>query len=365
MPEVKPGLYGLTDSNTNRTGENLWGKNQFNSTFPLALCLKMRDDGVKPVYVHLQTDLKFVSTADDLTMEEVVGPADADMFYGFECPFNPYTQFVNETLKEIDLVIFQGASRRPVRPLEVKLTVIPDQITAKQPKSKWGPEMVIRPVSSAYAMLNIGKRLSEDDPLRMQVQQELEKGYREVRRWDSIGDIAGAATHLTRALSETVRLCCPLQNPYLVQPIWHTKNKTFELASKCFDVFIWSDLSIISIPLERLQADARSSKKPVSRHLREVARHVKALYELCTGSKIVYDDCYGGMSLDAQTDKSFSVSGRVTRQYITHARLTEPHYPVRILPSLILHGGQNELKPERRFDAAVVAAKHVFQEHDG
>ena len=33
--EKKPGLYGISASN--RTNMDLWGKNQFNSSFPIAL----------------------------------------------------------------------------------------------------------------------------------------------------------------------------------------------------------------------------------------------------------------------------------------------------------------------------------------
>ncbi len=44
-------LYGITPSNSNRHGADLWGKNQFNSTFPLALCLYMRDSNIPPVAV--------------------------------------------------------------------------------------------------------------------------------------------------------------------------------------------------------------------------------------------------------------------------------------------------------------------------
>ena len=34
-----PTLYGISEKNSSRFGKSLWGKNQFNSTFPLALSL--------------------------------------------------------------------------------------------------------------------------------------------------------------------------------------------------------------------------------------------------------------------------------------------------------------------------------------
>ena len=46
-----PSLYGLNENNSSRVGADLWGKNQFNSTFPLSLCLYMRDNDIAPVTV--------------------------------------------------------------------------------------------------------------------------------------------------------------------------------------------------------------------------------------------------------------------------------------------------------------------------
>ena len=54
--EKKPGLYGISASN--RTNMDLWGKNQFNSSFPIALACYMRDHGFKAVYLMLDKKLK-------------------------------------------------------------------------------------------------------------------------------------------------------------------------------------------------------------------------------------------------------------------------------------------------------------------
>ena len=67
-------LFGLTDENSSRKGTDLWGKNQFNSTFPVALCLKMLDDGVKPVYVTIRKqrgEIKFYAEDTRLAMSRV------------------------------------------------------------------------------------------------------------------------------------------------------------------------------------------------------------------------------------------------------------------------------------------------------
>lgn len=100
MSKPAPALYGLTDSNTNRRGEQLWGKNRFNSAFPLALCLKMRDDCVRPVYVTLDSGNRFLCSDDDLVMGSVIGSEGDSPFYEFEASFPPYESYVKGSIKK-------------------------------------------------------------------------------------------------------------------------------------------------------------------------------------------------------------------------------------------------------------------------
>ena len=353
MADNGPKLYGLTAENTNRTGKDLWGKNQFNSTFPVSLCLRMRNDGVNPVYVHLDQKLEIRNSVEALSMDRVLGGDEDDMYYRFESAFAPYSEFVGDSLEKIDLVVLK--SGRPFRPLEVKLTVVPDSSTADDGEARWGPEMVVRPVSSAYAMMGIARRLreSENRPILKQVESTLRPAYSNVSGWNNVAEIGNKRDKLTDALSDSIKIARQVQEPYLLQPIWKTEGQSLKFCRQCFDVFVWSDAAIMNIPLERHRNAGRSGK--VSRHLREVARHVKAFYEACALGHFNYHDTYGGMSLGSQTDKSFSISGKVTRTYLNHVRLRKPHYSTDILHEIILNGGEKMLKPERRFDAAVVA----------
>jgi hypothetical protein len=55
---MKPALYGIAHSNRDFTDPYYWGKNQFNSAFPVALACFMRDAGIKPVYLRINKDRK-------------------------------------------------------------------------------------------------------------------------------------------------------------------------------------------------------------------------------------------------------------------------------------------------------------------
>ena len=50
-------LYGVSLSNRNFRDPFYWGKNQFNSSFPIALCCYMRDTGRKALGIKMKSDL--------------------------------------------------------------------------------------------------------------------------------------------------------------------------------------------------------------------------------------------------------------------------------------------------------------------
>ena len=346
-----PALYGLTKANSSRHGTALWGKNQFNSTFPVALCLFMRDMGVKPLAVTVGSDGRIDAHDGPWNMAEIVGAEEEQPFYHFEKAFEPYAALSRNVVDHIDLVVtLRGKDRIP---LEMKMTVVPDSGTAGRERHQWGPEMVLRPVSSAHAMMGVASSLLENKhtAIRQDVVALLRPAYNGISDWNNVSEIASNAKRLRVALADVVRTVRHIQAPFLVQPIWKTEGQSPILSKRCFDVFVWSDVAVLQIPVD-MSVNPRSS---VSRHLREVARHVRALYDVLTVGDYDYQAIYGGMPLGNQTDKSFALAGRVTRAYIGHYRLLQPEVTRDMLEKIVLNGGEYELRPERRFDAAVVA----------
>ena len=187
MPLIpEPGLYGL--KNTNRKGKDLWGKNQFNSTFPVSLACWMRDNSINPVYIRTSSiDGKLTTKADPetLTWNEVFNtdkPND-ELTFNFESVFKPYLPYVHDDidpLDHIDLVVKLGETF--LRPLEVKLTVLPDDNSSKlKDESLWGSELVVRPASTSYAALGMFHSIPKD---RLKEARNL---IEPVARWSEIG----------------------------------------------------------------------------------------------------------------------------------------------------------------------------------
>ena len=342
-----PALYGIL--NSNRSGDDLWGKNQFNSTFPISLCCYMRDQGISPIYIAVDEKGSTSARNNALTFDDVFGTVDAgdSIHFAFESVFEPLRHFLYDDLPSIDVVIKDRLDSFR-KALEIKLTVVPDSSTVGKPEEEWCSELVVRPVSSAYAALQLCRAMS--DQQREVIRGLIEPTASQIQNWDNVAEILAYNKRILDALGRAIPICVELQSPYLIQPIWKTEGKTGVLARQCFDVFVWSDLSVFKLPIDLA---AREGRKDATRHVREAARHLRCFYEVLTRGKMTYEHIYGGMSLGKQTDKSFSISGVTTIQYMRHPHLRHPRFDATVLRHLILHGGENKLSPERRFDATV------------
>ena len=346
-----PGLYGITEANSNRYGDDLWGKNQFNSTFPLSLCLYMRDKGINPVAVIL-SDGSICARDNHWSMNEVVGGQHDGCRYDFESAFSHYSDYSRNQADNIDLVVSKGGIH--AIPLEIKLTVVPDSTTVGKNELEWAPEIVLRPVSSAYAMMGVAHSLMKPDneEMRGKAIDALRPAYNSVSSWGNNSEITQNSDSLCSALQKVLHISEEVQSPFLVQPIWRTKGQSLELCEQCFDVFVWSDVSVMSVPVLEHE---RASRNKTVRMAREIARHVRSLYDILQTDDHDYTEIYKGMSLGTQTDKSFSLPGNKSINYLKHERLATPVLHQSCLQEIVLNGGENELKPERRFDAAVQA----------
>lgn len=344
-------LYGIEDSN--RLGDDLWGKNQFNSSFPVALCCYMRDNGINPVFISVGQEFESVVSDDRITIADVFGTArpGSGVRFEFETESEALSQHVTGPLGVTDLVTVEPPNRQ-LRALEIKLTVVPDTTTSDLDESAWAPELVIRPITSAYATLGIWDSLINGG-MGETVRRIVEPVASNVQSWDNRAEMSGTIDELTEALELAVRQFHRFQQPFLIQPIWKTEGQSPQLATQCFDVFVWSDLALWKLFVD---GSSRGSTDRLTRVQRECVRTVKCLYDLSTRNRVSYEEIYRGIALGNQTDKACSYSGKVAHTYMQHPRLAEPTVPKSALSSIILGGGEAKLSPERRFDASVYFA---------
>jgi hypothetical protein len=330
---------------SNRSKDEFWGKNQFNSSFPVALACYMRDTGVKPVYITLSSDFEIVNS--EVPFDEIFRSKlpNKDLNFCFETKFDPYQTYSREDIGGIDLVI-KDTNDNFITPLEIKLTVIPDHATANDDENDWGCELVIRPATTKYAALGIIQSVQNNLD---NVREIFEPVCQNIQHWSNKHEISNRIPDLVGALNTFEKTFIDRQKPFLMQPIWKTKGQSSILADNAFDIFVWSDFA-----LSRLFIDsAEPNPGNVSRFTRSTARLSRIFYEVSVQKRTNLYDIYTEMAFEHQTDKEFAVNGGITRRFMTSPRRVTPIMPKNCLKNIILGGGEKLLNPERRFDQTI------------
>jgi len=341
--EKKPGLYGISASN--RTNMDLWGKNQFNSSFPIALACYMRDHGIKAVYLMLNKKLEV--TPVELSFDEIFNSKlpNNQLYFAFESKFEPYQKYASDDIGGIDLVV-KSTKGHFLRPLEIKLTVLPDSGTSVKPESLWGSEIVIRPATTKYCALGIADSCFKkmDD-----IRDRFEPIGNDMQNWGNRVEISSKMEPMLKCINDFEKAYLSHQKPVLLQPVWKTQGQSPMLAEQAFDIFVWSDFALSRLFLDSAWESRKSTT--INRQMRSAARFFRFMYQMSTSHKVALSKIYHEMDFGRQTDKEFAVSGNITNRYMSASpRLLTPCLPSSVVREIILNGGEEELKPERRFD---------------
>ena len=346
LPPI-PSLYGITHSN--RNGDALWGKNQFNSTFPAALACYMRDADIPAVYLSLNEQSRVV--VSDISINDLFNSdkPNSQLRFDFEIRYEPYRQYALDDIGSIDLVIrHEGDDDATAwrRPLEVKLTVVPDNTTCLMPETEWSPELVVRPASTKYCGVGIYNACRAR---RHEIRDIFQEVCGNFQLWDSSHEVRAKRTQLLQALNQFQTNFRVFQQPFLIQPIWKTEGKSSWLSKQALDLFVWSDFALCRTFIDK----SLEGPEEVNRYMRASARLARVLYLLSTQESANLGGVYTEMAYGFQTDKEFSLTGRSTRPYLNTQRRLTPALPREAVAKIILNGGEQKLSPERRFDATI------------
>lgn len=357
MAETKPGLYGIQHSNRDFTNKETWGKNQFNSSFPAALTSFLSSKGFENVYLYLDNDLKVkhrtISTSDLFG----INPESDDLFYSFESPYMPYQQLVIGHLPRVDLVTQSRSSGQSLRPIEIKLTALPDNSTHHLRENKFGTEIVIRPDTIVYLACSIAINFKDSqEKLNRLIGNDFDK----IKDWTEGREVWSYIPKMIAAIDQIVLSILDKQEPILLQPIWKTEGKSPKLSDNCLDVFVWSNFAFTQLFVDVARGELKEGANKITRQVRTIIWLFKMLYDFAKLGQIDHSKIIDGLSYNTKNDKAFAVSGRVTQPYMTSPRLTKPLITKEEIKEIIIGGGQSLLSPERRFDAIIYNSPELF-----
>ena len=349
-------LFGIERSNRNFADPYYWGKNQFNSAFPVALACYMHSRGMPLVYVQYK-DAQ-ATHVGELGVDKLWGsdqPSES-LYFSFETRFDAFRNLVHDDLPPIDLVVCAGDAAQQIRPLEVKLTTLPDNTTEALDERQYGAELVIRSATTRYMALSMAQSVATD---LTKVRSIFEPVFARVRNWDSKVEMKNLAPAAVLALETFLNLYQPLQQPLLMQPLWKTVGKSSVLAEQCLDIFVWSDFALAHLFLESARHSLTATG--ISRPLRAALRLSRFLFERASGAKVYQQPIYDGMTFDFQNDKEFAISGMRSRGLMACERLHRLAVSRSSIRDIVLGGGHTYLSPERRFDAILYFSTDLFE----
>lgn len=355
-----PGLYGISHSNRNFKDRYCWGKNQFNSSFPVALCCYMRDKKYGTVLISQRGECTRTSVVN---FEEVFGtkkPND-QLKFCFESVFSPYGQFVEDEMEVIDLVIKDFKSDEFIRPLEIKLTTLPDDGTSSFAEDKYGSELVVRSPTMRYLALGIAQKC--DTKARSRIKDIFHADCKAIRDWSNQAEMITKRRAIFAALNKFLLAFESFQQPLLLQPIWKTKGKEPKLAENCLDVFTWTDFA-----LARMLYDVATSAKSdnaITRPQRALLRLARFLYEFSKAGKVYQQPIYDGMLYDEDDDLPSGVALRFEQRLKTCARYKRPIIRKKDLRNIILGGAGALLRPTYDFVDLLCTDKSYFTDCNG
>lgn len=306
---------------------------------------------------YIQFQNSNTTEVGELDVSELFGSSlpNEQLYFAFETRFDSFRTAVHDELPAIDLVVGAGDPVHQLRPIEIKLTTLPDNSTESLDESRYGAELVIRSATTRYMALSMARSV---EPYQSRVKEIFEPVFARVRNFDSKVEMVSVVPAAVQALDIFLEEFKHLQQPLLMQPIWKTLGKSPILANNCLDIFVWSDFALTHLFLD--SARHPRDRNAISRYARAALRLSRFLYERSKSDKVFQAPIYDGMTFDNQNDKEFSMSGARTRDLMTCDRLRTPLITKDEIKNIILGGGQRYLSPERRFDAILYFSNDLF-----
>ena len=350
---VKPGLFGLNNSNRDFSKEEYWGKNQFNSSFPIALLCYMHSKGIEPIYIKVNNnfEVKHEKLGVDKLFE--IDPLGEDTYFSFETSFNKYQQYFVGTFPRNDVTILEKNTGNSLSSFEIKLTALPDNQTCMLDEKEFGSELVVRPDTIIYQAAMIIDEVGKTELSRI-----YKNKYDKINDWSEIKDVLPFVEEMVEDYKQITKICYKDQEPLIVQPIWKTKGKNPTLSEDCLDVFVWSNFSMAKL---YIPTNPKELTK-INRQTRTLIWLTKMLYDYVKFNKFAGYEIVDLLSFNTKNDKAFSIGGKGTYPFMKSVFLEKPRIKKGEIKNIILGGGQNLLSPERRFDAIIYNTPSLFEE---
>lgn len=358
---TSPHLFGLSGPRQTK-GDEIFGKNTFGDAFPISLTLYMHDQHLnnssdyRPVYLKHDSGLSGWSAVgqDKVSVPDLLGSGAFPNNIRFEFS-EVYDEFNSVTSggrpESLDIVTVDRRTDEQLRPIEIKLTVVPDHSTKDKSPSDYSCEIVTRPHQWYYVTMSVAQTFSNDKQLLRSHTAPVANKV----DWSDTDDVKNNAHSILSTLEGVLDEKEHEQSPLILQAVWRTKGSSPELDQNAFDAFAWSDFALGALAVERAEGAAPYARENDSA-LRCAAWMVAGLHQYATSGLVDWQDLYTSITLGRQSDKAIQLNGNQTAHYLGSSELQSPRVGRNKVGEIVRGGGLEELSPERRLDAALYFA---------
>lgn len=369
---VKPFLYGLDHASHDFSEASSLGKNIFTNAFPLSLAQYLATKRKLPIPMIKAT----LDSADRLSTEhvmtawsEIIGTEPDRASFEFEGVYSGYSNYTHTNANKSDAVVIERGTGKHLRPLEIKLVVVPTSSTAKRDRKDQSCEIVVRPPTVEQLAFSIAHSYGQARRMELMELIVSELGQPNDYKWADERFMIGALPHILRAAENIVRGGLDVQTPLVLTAIWRSEGQKPVLDEHAFDVFVWTDLAFLQLFIDQLRREyykadgspKTKAPKQISRPSRALIWLVRSLFDYTVQNTLNFGSVHSQITYGAQSDKAGSFSGTASLKHLASPEFFKPRVTRTELSEVLSPSSTQHLLPERRLDAAI-AIQHLAEE---
>lgn len=369
---VKPFLYGLDHASHDFSEASSLGKNIFTNAFPLSLAQYLATKRKLPIPMIKAT----LDSADRLSTEhvmtawsEIIGTEPDRASFEFEGVYSGYGNYTHTNANKSDAVVIERGTGKHLRPLEIKLVVVPTSSTAKRDRKDQSCEIVVRPPTVEQLAFSIAHSYGEVRRMELMELIVSELGQPNDYKWADERFMISALPRILRAAENIVRGGLDVQTPLVLTAIWRSEGQKPVLDEHAFDVFVWTDLAFLQLFIDQLRRECykadgspkTKAPKQISRPSRALIWLVRSLFDYTVQNTLNFGSVHSQITYGAQSDKAGSFSGTASLKHLASPEFFEPRVTRTELSEVLSPSSTQHLLPERRLDAAI-AIQHLAEE---
>lgn len=359
---MKSFLFGLDHASHDFSSPTSLGKNIFTNAFPLSLCQYLALKRCLQIPTIRATSGSTGKLATEHVMtpwSQIIGVDPEQARFEFEGIYSGYRAYTHTSANKSDVVVADRVTGAHVRPLEIKLVVVPTSSTANNLREDQSCEIVVRPPTVEQLAFSIAHSYGLDN--RSLLQRLIVDALLKPNdyKWSDEDYMIKALPNILNAAENIVVGGLALQTPLVLTAIWRSEGQKPILDEHAFDAFVWTDLAFIQLFTDQMHRDCFNADgnlkevKSISRPSRALVWLIKSLLDYSVQKSLDFGGVHSSITFGAQSDKAGAFTGASSLKHLQSEQFLYPRITRTELPEILHPSSNQHLLPERRLDAAI------------